>query len=131
LSERDAGFHQQQSGRDRIAANPAGRNLPIPAAPNLRSIFPIHGRFTNGCSLSITRYGRCRVESSGPPSGSGNLAAAVRFEPTDLDQVILGTTRLLDHLESGRARVDGGPQPLHELIDLVDDFEFWFNIVTP
>jgi alkyl sulfatase BDS1-like metallo-beta-lactamase superfamily hydrolase len=29
------------------------------------------------------------------------------------------------------ARVDGDPQPLHELIDLLDNFEFWFNIVTP
>ena len=50
---------------------------------------------------------------------------------SDLNEVILGTARLADQIADGRAKLDGDEQILHEFVGLLDDFEFWFNIVTP
>jgi alkyl sulfatase BDS1-like metallo-beta-lactamase superfamily hydrolase len=47
------------------------------------------------------------------------------------DRVILGTEPLTVQIENGHARVEGDAQALHDLIELLDSFEFWFNIVTP
>jgi alkyl sulfatase BDS1-like metallo-beta-lactamase superfamily hydrolase len=47
------------------------------------------------------------------------------------DRVILGTETLTVQIENGHARVEGDAQALHDLIELLDSFEFWFNIVTP
>ena len=49
----------------------------------------------------------------------------------DLDDVILGTAPLADQIADGRAQVEGDEQALHDFVGLLDDFEFWFNIVTP
>ena len=53
------------------------------------------------------------------------------IDRTNLDAVILGTDPLVDQIGDGRATVEGDEAKLHELIDLLDEFEFWFNIVTP
>jgi alkyl sulfatase BDS1-like metallo-beta-lactamase superfamily hydrolase len=45
--------------------------------------------------------------------------------------VILGTATLADQITAGAAKVDGDAQPLRDFIALLDNFEFWFNIVTP
>jgi linear primary-alkylsulfatase len=57
--------------------------------------------------------------------------ATVTVDRTDLNDVILGTASLTDQLADGRAKIEGDEQALHDLIELLDDFEFWFNIVTP
>ena len=57
--------------------------------------------------------------------------ATVTLDRADLNAVILGTAPLLDQIADGRASVDGDERALHDLIDLLDEFEFWFNIVTP
>lgn len=57
--------------------------------------------------------------------------ATVTIDRANLDEVILGTAPLVDQLADGRASIDGDERALHDLIDLLDDFEFWFNIVTP
>jgi alkyl sulfatase BDS1-like metallo-beta-lactamase superfamily hydrolase len=50
---------------------------------------------------------------------------------TDLDEVILGRTGLETLLKEGKANAEGDVDALHQLIELLDQFEFWFNIVTP
>lgn len=57
--------------------------------------------------------------------------ATLTINRSGLDEVILGTTLLTDQLDSGTAKVDGDTGALHDLIGLLDNFELWFNIVTP
>lgn len=57
--------------------------------------------------------------------------ATVTVDRADLNQVILGTTDFEALIAAGTAKVDGDAQPLHDLLAMLDDFEFWFNIVTP
>ncbi len=57
--------------------------------------------------------------------------ATVRIDRGALNDVILGTAKLVDQIQDERAELDGDPQALHDLVDLLDEFEFWFNIVTP
>ena len=55
----------------------------------------------------------------------------VSIARADLDEVILGTAPIADQIADGRAKLDGDQQILHDFIALLDDFEFWFDIVTP
>ncbi len=55
----------------------------------------------------------------------------VRIARSDLDTVILGAAPLTGQIADGRAQLDGDEQVLHDFVALLDDFEFWFNIVTP
>jgi alkyl sulfatase BDS1-like metallo-beta-lactamase superfamily hydrolase len=48
-----------------------------------------------------------------------------------LDQIALGEARLVDKLAAGEAKVEGSQEKLIEFLSLMDNFEFWFNIVTP
>lgn len=57
--------------------------------------------------------------------------ATIRISRSNLNDVILGTAPLTEQLAEGRARIEGDPGALHDLIELLDDFEFWFNIATP
>lgn len=57
--------------------------------------------------------------------------ATLSVNRSDFDEVILGTVKLPDLVAAGTARIDGDEQAIHDLLDLLDDFEFWFNIVTP
>ncbi len=49
----------------------------------------------------------------------------------DLNQIILQETTLQDAANSGDLQVDGDLDAVTELLSLLVDFEFWFNIVTP
>jgi alkyl sulfatase BDS1-like metallo-beta-lactamase superfamily hydrolase len=55
----------------------------------------------------------------------------VTIARSDLNDVILGTAPLTDQISDGRAQLEGDEQVLHDFVALLDDFEFWFNIVTP
>ncbi|MFN8151689.1 MAG: alkyl sulfatase dimerization domain-containing protein [Solirubrobacterales bacterium] len=50
---------------------------------------------------------------------------------SDFDKVMLGISSLPDLIGAGEAKLDGDPQALVEFIGLLDEFEFWFDIVTP
>ena len=47
------------------------------------------------------------------------------------DDIILGISSVKEKIESGELKLEGDPSKLKEFISLMDDFEFWFNIVTP
>ncbi|KAB2835385.1 MAG: MBL fold metallo-hydrolase [Candidatus Dadabacteria bacterium] len=48
-----------------------------------------------------------------------------------MDNIMLGQTTLAKEIENGNAKVDGSQEKLNELLGLIVDFPFWFNIVTP
>ncbi|MBI3863604.1 MAG: MBL fold metallo-hydrolase [Planctomycetia bacterium] len=50
---------------------------------------------------------------------------------TALDEMLSGGTSLVTVLASGRIKVQGETRKLVELFSLLDDFDIWFNIVTP
>ena len=64
----------------------------------------------------------------GPVDGAD---VTIVIDRSDLDSVILGTADIAAQIQAGRATLDGDPQALRDLVDLLDEFEFWFNIVTP
>jgi len=61
-----------------------------------------------------------------------NPEATLTIKRSDLGQVILGSKPLTEQLKGGQARIEGDVKALHDLIiDRLDNFEFWFDIVTP
>jgi alkyl sulfatase BDS1-like metallo-beta-lactamase superfamily hydrolase len=48
-----------------------------------------------------------------------------------LNDIILGEATLEELVANGKARVSGDEQAVRSFVDLLDDFEFWFNIVEP
>jgi alkyl sulfatase BDS1-like metallo-beta-lactamase superfamily hydrolase len=75
----------------------------------------------------ILRHGTLSHRSGADPEADATLT----IDRTELDRVILGGAELADLIGAGAAKVDGDAQALHDLLGLLDEFEFWFNIVTP
>jgi alkyl sulfatase BDS1-like metallo-beta-lactamase superfamily hydrolase len=48
-----------------------------------------------------------------------------------LDDIILGAVNLPDAITAGSVELTGNADAVHDLVSLLDTFEFWFNIVTP
>ena len=57
--------------------------------------------------------------------------ATVTLERATLDGVVMGETDLLEEAKSGAIVVEPDTGPLGELLDLLDTFDLWFNIVEP
>ena len=57
--------------------------------------------------------------------------ATVRMTRTALDQIVVGETTLADKLAAGEVSIAGDRAKLGEFLAMMDNFEFWFNIVTP
>ena len=47
-----------------------------------------------------------------------------------LNDVMLGTSTMEKQVVDGKAKLTGDPKKLTEFVGLLDNFEFWFNIVT-
>lgn len=60
-----------------------------------------------------------------PPTASISCARSA------IDDVILGRATFTDQLDNGSITVDGDGGAFTEFLGLLDEFEFWFNIVTP
>jgi alkyl sulfatase BDS1-like metallo-beta-lactamase superfamily hydrolase len=60
-----------------------------------------------------------------------NPNVTITIDRSQFNDVILGQTTLPDEVAAGTATVEGDARALHEFIELLDTFEFWFNIVTP
>ena len=76
----------------------------------------------------------------GVENGALNYTAGVQAKDADatitlsranLNQVLLGQGTLDDMIKNGQVEVVGNKDKLDELLSLLDEFEFWFNIVTP
>ena len=57
--------------------------------------------------------------------------ASVSLNRSTMDAVVLQETTLADEIASGGVTIDGDASAFEDFLGLLDDFEFWFNIVTP
>jgi alkyl sulfatase BDS1-like metallo-beta-lactamase superfamily hydrolase len=57
--------------------------------------------------------------------------ATVTAARSALDAVILGQATLAEQLRSGSIAVEGDADAFTDFLGLLDEFEFWFDIVTP
>jgi alkyl sulfatase BDS1-like metallo-beta-lactamase superfamily hydrolase len=57
--------------------------------------------------------------------------ATVTLTRDALNKIILKETQLPDAVSSGAVKISGNKAKLEELVSYLDNFEFWFNIVTP
>jgi alkyl sulfatase BDS1-like metallo-beta-lactamase superfamily hydrolase len=62
---------------------------------------------------------------------SHDVDATVTLDRSALNDIILGAAALADQVAAGTAKVDGDEQALHDFVALLDDFDLWFDIVTP
>ena len=57
--------------------------------------------------------------------------ATINMTRDTLNGFMLQETTLEKAIEDGKVTVEGDQDKLTELVSCLDDFEFWFNIVTP
>jgi alkyl sulfatase BDS1-like metallo-beta-lactamase superfamily hydrolase len=57
--------------------------------------------------------------------------ATVTLSRETLDNIVLQQTTLADAISSGKVKIDGSQDKLKDVVSYLDNFEFWFNIVTP
>jgi alkyl sulfatase BDS1-like metallo-beta-lactamase superfamily hydrolase len=62
---------------------------------------------------------------------SNNADATVTLTRDTLNKIILQETKLTDAIGNGEVKVSGNQAKLNEVVSYLDNFEFWFNIVTP
>ncbi|MFF8955417.1 alkyl/aryl-sulfatase [Streptomyces sp. NPDC014894] len=57
--------------------------------------------------------------------------ATVTWQREAFQRLLFGGSDLASEIAAGQVRVEGDGAPLADLFDLLDDFPFWFPIVTP
>jgi len=57
--------------------------------------------------------------------------ATITLTRDTLDNLMLKQTTLKDAANSGELKIEGDESKLEELMSYMDNFDFWFNIVTP
>ena len=57
--------------------------------------------------------------------------ATITLSRDTLNNIILQQTTMADAIKAGNVKVTGNQAKLTELISYLDNFDFWFNIVTP
>ena len=65
------------------------------------------------------------------PGAAEGADAVVAISRACLNEVILGTADVSALVSAGDATITGDPAALARFVGLLDDFEFWFDIVTP
>lgn len=61
----------------------------------------------------------------------GDVTARVTINRSDLDRISLGETTFDDLVAKGLVSVEGDAEALNAFLSQLDEFDFWFNIVTP
>jgi alkyl sulfatase BDS1-like metallo-beta-lactamase superfamily hydrolase len=62
---------------------------------------------------------------------ANNADATVSLTRNTLNKIILQETKLTDAISTGDVKVSGNQAKLNEMVSYLDNFEFWFPIVTP
>jgi alkyl sulfatase BDS1-like metallo-beta-lactamase superfamily hydrolase len=62
---------------------------------------------------------------------ANNADATVSLSRDMLNKIILQETKLADAISAGDVKVSGNQAKLTEMVSYLDNFEFWFPIVTP
>nr|WKF58851.1 Putative alkyl/aryl-sulfatase YjcS [Paraburkholderia busanensis] len=79
--------------------------------------------FVVGVENSALHYSKGHASSSAD--------ASISIARTDLNEVMMGTSTMEKQVMAGKAKITGNTQKLGEFVTWLDNFEFWFNIVTP
>ncbi|MNT96615.1 hypothetical protein D3C72_2387540 [compost metagenome] len=58
-------------------------------------------------------------------------SASVSLTRNTLNDIMLKQTTLKDAMAKGDVKITGDQSKLNDVFGSLDDFEFWFNIVTP
>lgn len=62
---------------------------------------------------------------------SNSADATVTMTRSDLNDVMMGNTSMEKLVVGGKAKLTGDTKKLGEFVSWLDNFDFWFNIVTP
>ncbi len=62
---------------------------------------------------------------------SAHADASIALSRDTLNSIILKQTTLADAEKAGKVKVTGSGDKLNQLLSYTDNFDFWFNIVTP
>jgi alkyl sulfatase BDS1-like metallo-beta-lactamase superfamily hydrolase len=65
------------------------------------------------------------------PGSRPDADATVTLSRASLNQLMFGEATVVQLVSDGQAQLDGNPDAMQELAGMLDDFEFWFNVVTP
>ncbi|MEZ0366216.1 alkyl/aryl-sulfatase [Mycobacterium sp. pUA109] len=65
------------------------------------------------------------------PDPVPNANATITLTKATLDEIQLGHTHLDDAVKANSLTIDGNKDAFNDFIGLLDNFPFWFNIVTP
>lgn len=76
-----------------------------------------------GVENSALHYSKSRTSKSAD--------ASLTMTRADLNDVMLGTATMPNLVMSGKAKITGNAQKLGEFVRWLDNFDFFFNIVTP
>lgn len=57
--------------------------------------------------------------------------ASITLNRDTLNQILLKQKSLQQEIKNGKVKVQGNEKKLKELLGMLDNFDFWFNIVTP
>ena len=75
--------------------------------------------------LTIFAYHKAFIREYDKPDASLTLTRDA------LNDIILGVATLDDQIGAGKVRIEGKQSSVDEFVGLLDNFELWFNIVTP
>ena len=62
---------------------------------------------------------------------SANADASVTLSRDSLNKIVLGETTLDKAIADASVKIEGNADKLNQLVSMLDDFDFWFSIVTP
>jgi len=72
------------------------------------------------------------VLNSALSAGANSSAdATITMEKTVMDSIQLGETTMEKAIDDGKIKVDGDADAFDRFLGMLDDYPFWFNIVTP
>jgi len=80
-------------------------------------------KYLVGVENSVLHYSKDRT--------SDTADASLTMSRSDLNNVMLGDTTVHSLVIAGKAKIDGNSQKLGEFVTWLDNFDFFFNIVTP
>jgi alkyl sulfatase BDS1-like metallo-beta-lactamase superfamily hydrolase len=79
-------------------------------------------KYTLGISSSALHYSKGRTLA--------NADASITMTRAALNDVMLGSTTMEKQIVDGNAKLSGDPKKLSQFVSCLDNFDFWFNIVT-
>ncbi|MFG1418440.1 alkyl sulfatase dimerization domain-containing protein [Xanthobacter sp. V0B-10] len=83
----------------------------------------VHQEFTLSVTNGVMNYTLGRQNNQAD--------ATVTMNRSLLDDINLGQTKLSDAIQEGHVKIEGNQNKVVEFVGLLDNFDFWFNIVTP